>query len=41
MKFEDLHLDMGIEIQGLKVIEKQDGEEDTFVHAKRIKPILE
>ena len=41
MKFEDLYLDMGIEIQGLKVIEKQDGEEDTFVHAKRIRPILE
>lgn len=41
MKFEDLRLDMGIEIQGLKVIEKQDEEENTVVLAKRIRPIVE
>jgi len=41
MTFEDLYLGMGIEIQGFKVIEKQDEEEYTVVLAKRIKPLVE
>ena len=41
LKFEDLRLEMAIEIQGLKIIEKEDGEEDTVVLAKRIRPLVQ
>jgi hypothetical protein len=41
MKFEDLRLEMAIEIQGLKIIEKEDGQENTVVLAKKIRPLVE
>lgn len=41
LKFEDLRLEMAIDIQGLKIIEKEDGEEDTVVLAKRIRPLVQ
>jgi len=41
MKFEDLRLEMGIWIEGFKVIEKEDGEENTVVLAIRIRPLVE
>jgi hypothetical protein len=41
MKFEDLHLEMAIEIEGLKVIEREDGRDNTIVLAKRIRLLVQ
>ena len=41
MKFEDLHLEMAIEIEGLKVIEREDGQDNTIVLAKRIRLLVQ
>jgi hypothetical protein len=41
MKFDDLTIGMRIEIQGTKVIEKEDDHEIVDVYAQRIRPIVE
>ncbi len=41
LKFSDLHLGMGIEIQGRKIIDRENGEENTVVLAKSIRPLIE
>jgi hypothetical protein len=41
MKFGDLRLEMAIEIEGLKVIDREDGREDTVVLAKKIRPLVQ
>ena len=41
MKFDDLTIGMCIEIQGRKVVTKENGQEMVDVYARRIKPIVE
>jgi len=41
MKFEDLHLEMGILIEGFRIVEKEDGKEQVVVQATRIRPLVE
>jgi hypothetical protein len=41
VKFDDLTRGMCIEIQGTKIIEKEDGREIVDVYAQRIRPIVE
>lgn len=41
MQFNDFTIGMCIEIQGLKIIEKEDGQEIIVVHALSIRPVLE
>ncbi|MCJ7663970.1 MAG: hypothetical protein MUO24_06980 [Desulfobacterales bacterium] len=41
MKFEDLRLEMAIEIQGLKITEKEDGKENIVVLANRIRILVQ
>lgn len=41
MKFEDLHLDMGIVIEGFRIVEKEDGKEVVVVQATRIRLLVE
>jgi hypothetical protein len=41
IKFADLRLEMAIEVEGLKAIEREDGKESTFVLAKKIKILIQ
>ena len=41
MKFDDLTIGMCIEIQGRKVVTKENGQEMVDVYARRIKPVVE
>jgi len=41
MKFNDLTIGMCIEIQGIKIIEKENDREIVDVYAQRIRPIVE
>jgi hypothetical protein len=41
MKFDDLTIGMRIEIQGTKIIEKENDHEIVDVYAQRIRPIVE
>ena len=41
LKFSDLRLEMAIEIEGLKVIDREDGQENTVILAKKIRPLVQ
>ena len=41
LKFADLRLEMAIEIEGLKAIDREDGKETTFVLAKKIRVLIQ
>ena len=41
LKFGDLRLEMAIEIEGLKVIDREDGQENTVILAKKIRPLVQ
>jgi len=41
LKFSDLRLEMAIEVEGLKAIDREDGKETTFVLAKKIRVLIQ
>ena len=41
MTFDDLNIEMCIEIEGFKIVEKKDGKDILVVQAKKIMPVLE
>jgi hypothetical protein len=41
LKFADLRLEMAIEVEGLKAIDREDGKETTFVLAKKIRVLIQ